>query len=180
MSSATPNKKTKAQAKAAAPSVPSSEPERGSGKFYYRSGATYEGEWIFDANAELSMPSQTSEASSTLVPSSQPSEKPKGVRYKDGKGVYKDGEYSYEGEWARDLANGEGTFRFASGAIYTGQWRMGAYCGSGTYKWPDGRSYTGEWRDNKMHGNGIYTDKDGHKWTGQFFNGNGPGLTPQL
>lgn len=36
------------------------------------------------------------------------SEKPKGVRFKDGKGVFRDGNYSYEGEWTKDLANGEG------------------------------------------------------------------------
>jgi hypothetical protein len=37
------------------------------------------------------------------------SEKPKGVRFKDGKGVFRDGNYSYEGEWTKDLANGEGS-----------------------------------------------------------------------
>ncbi|MCO5592751.1 hypothetical protein L7F22_046754 [Adiantum nelumboides] len=173
MSSKKPKPAPKPSVSVASPVA--AEPTRGTGKFYYRNGATYEGEWIFDANSEPLIPTPQSQDLTT------PTDKPKGVRFKDGKGVYKDREYTYEGDWTKDLPNGEGcTFKFASGALYEGEWKMGAYCGNGTYKWPDGRCYSGDWRDNKMHGNGVYVDKDGHKWTGQFFNGSGPGLTCEL
>lgn len=56
-------------------------------------------------------------------------------------GVYRTGDYSYEGEWVDDKMQGEGKFQFASGAVYSGSWRSNKYEGHGQYTWPDGKRY---------------------------------------
>ena len=91
-------------------------------------------------------------------------------------GTLTTGEYSYTGDFERDVIHGEGTFTFASGASYNGSWTNGVYDGAGTYTWSDGTRYEGAWSKGKMHGEGTYTDKAGHQWTGTYYNGMGPGL----
>ncbi|PNH00864.1 Radial spoke head 1 [Tetrabaena socialis] len=95
-------------------------------------------------------------------------------------GVYREGDYVYEGQFVEDVIQGRGTFTYASGSKYSGDWQANKYHGKGTYSWPDGRRYDGLWEESRMHGLGVFTDASGHKWEGQFFNGSGPGLTCQL
>ncbi|GBG69990.1 hypothetical protein CBR_g4818 [Chara braunii] len=58
-------------------------------------------------------------------------QKPKRLRH--GKGIYTDGNYSYEGEWKNDMMHGQGVFKFASGAVYAGQWNDNQYHGKGKF-----------------------------------------------
>lgn len=98
------------------------------------------------------------------------------LRHYAAQGTLTTGEYSYTGDFERDVIHGEGTFTFASGASYKGSWTNGVYDGAGTYTWSDGTRYEGAWSKGKMHGEGTYTDKAGHQWTGTYYNGMGPGL----
>jgi len=90
------------------------------------------------------------------------------------------GDYSYEGDFCEDAMEGQGTFKFASGASYSGGWQGNKYHGKGTFTWPDGRRYEGDFEHGVMHGQGAYKDAQGRVWSGQFFQGAGPGLTFDL
>ena len=75
------------------------------------------------------------------------------------------------GVWFNDKMNGEGTYRFASGASYEGTLKDNMFHGHGTYAYSDGAKYSGQWENNKMHGQGEYVDGAGVIWSGTFFNG---------
>ncbi|KAK9829757.1 hypothetical protein WJX72_007698 [[Myrmecia] bisecta] len=158
----------KAGKKAEEAAVPAA-PVTGSGTFYFKNGATYEGEW--KQSASTSTDGQEAKPDTAEAAEAAPE------RVRHGKGTYREGQYCYKGEWLDDKMHGTGKFTFASGAVFEGSWLNGEYQGRGCYSWPDGRKYEGEWQQCRMHGQGVYTDKDGHGWTGQFFNGSGPGLT---
>ncbi|KAL4477729.1 hypothetical protein ABPG72_018903 [Tetrahymena utriculariae] len=123
----------------------------GFGRFEYRNGLVYEGQW-------------------KLV---------NGVKMKHGEGVlifqgstsYEAGNEEYRGSWQEDKMHGFGVYKYTSGAIYTGEWYKGKQQGRGTYEFPDGTLYEGEWKDHKMHGEGYFFDKDGNKWEGEFVDG---------
>eukprot|EP00877_Chromochloris_zofingiensis_P008805 jgi/Chrzof1/4178/Cz14g01260.t1 len=149
------------------------------GKFHYKDGSTYEGDWKM-----LGLPTPPAEPVKKGAKKKDeelpavPAEPPRRVRH--GKGIFKSGAYTYEGEWVEDHMQGHGKFTYASGALYEGQWLQNKYHGQGRYAWADGQVYEGSWMGNKMHGDGTLIDADGHRWTGQFYNGAGPGLTCQL
>ncbi len=44
-------------------------------------------------------------------------------------GVYREGDYMYDGEFFEDVITGYGTFRYASGSTYSGEWKSGKYHG---------------------------------------------------
>lgn len=44
-------------------------------------------------------------------------------------GVYREGDYMYDGEFFEDVITGYGTFRYASGSTYSGEWKTGKYHG---------------------------------------------------
>jgi hypothetical protein len=127
-----------------APIVPEVVINYGSGSFSFPDGSRYEGEY-----------SHIGEAS----------------KMRHGKGSYVNGPERYSGEWSGDKMNGQGTYEFASGAVYKGHFRQGMFDGEGTYRFADGASYTGMWHANKMHGSGEYMDAEKVKWAGEFFNG---------
>ena len=127
------------------------EPEEGTGAFLFRDGSKYDGAWLVKD----------------------------GVKRRHGRGVYVDGDAEdqvYEGEWADDMMQGRGTFRYASGATYEGEFLANKYEGFGKFKFPDGSVYEGNFKENQMHGAGTYTDATGVEWKGKFYNGTGPGL----
>ncbi|CAM6040356.1 unnamed protein product [Sphagnum compactum] len=178
------------------------EPTEGIGKFYYPTGATYEGGWklvpetpsvgadVVAGKGNIAAAGKAPAAKPTTakgaaeppaaVIAATPPEKKRPNRQRNGKGLYIEGDYQYEGDWLDDKIHGTGCFKYASGASYDGQWENDQYMGVGVYKWPNGAMYSGEWRENKMHGNGTYVDKEGNTWVGQFFNGTGPGLVCEI
>ena len=81
-----------------------------------------------------------------------------GIKVRSGKGSYTSSQESYTGKWENDKQEGEGLYRFNSGAIYKGTFSQGLFQGKGKHTFPDGAVYDGEWSQNKMHGSGVYTD----------------------
>mmetsp|Transcript_11635 Transcript_11635/g.35978 ORF Transcript_11635/g.35978 Transcript_11635/m.35978 type:complete len:170 (-) Transcript_11635:1556-2065(-) len=151
---------------------PQEAPSAGSGKFYYSADSTYDGEWTL---AEAAAQGEVEGAEGVQEGEEAPAAAAP-AKLRHGKGTLTTGEYSYTGDFERDVIHGEGTFTFASGASYNGSWTNGVYDGAGTYTWSDGTRYEGAWSKGKMHGEGTYTDKAGHQWTGTYYNGMGPGL----
>ena len=84
-------------------------------KVQFKSGATYEGEWIGNSKDGYGV-----------------QEWPDGARYEGywksnrahgkGKFYHTDGDY-FEGEWIDDQANGYGTYQHANGNSYKGYWK---------------------------------------------------------
>ncbi|MCB0598157.1 MAG: caspase family protein [Lewinellaceae bacterium] len=70
-----------------------------------------------------------------------------------------------------DCSNGQGTYRFSSGARYIGQFKDGKSNGIGVCYWPDGSRYEGEWADGLPHGKGAKTLSLGRLQTGWFQEG---------
>ena len=101
-----------------------------------------------------------------------------GVKQGFGKYVSPVDGSTYEGEWAKDMKNGKGTFTEAGGARYVGQWKNDKKSGKGTYRTPDGTTYTGDWKNDGQTGQGTLTTSDGSRYTGGFLNGkkNGKGV----
>lgn len=76
--------------------------------------------------------------------------------------------------------DGEGTYRFPSGAIYTGSFFNGEVHGLGICKYMDGSKYDGNWNFRFPEGQGTKTYPDGNTWTGNWKKGlpiNEEGLT---
>lgn len=59
-----------------------------------------------------------------------------------------------------DCINGNGTYKWESGATYTGEFRNGTRDGYGQYTFHNGDVYIGEWQNSERHGYGIYTYND--------------------
>lgn len=121
--------------------LPKPLPQTGSGSFQFPNGAIYTGEWkLFNRE-----------------------------KARHGLGKFINGSETYEGNWVKDVIEGEGEYRFASGAIYTGSFVGAQFQGKGTYTFKDGvTSYTGNWEANAMHGTGSFTHRSGDKFEGRF------------
>ena len=62
------------------------------------------------------------------------------------------GQDVYTGGFENDVKNGQGEYRWASGAIYVGQFKNDVMEGQGPYTWPGGNhSYTGTFKGNKPY-----------------------------
>ena len=94
-----------------------------------------------------------------------------GIKFKDGKGIFKVGPEIYDGNWVMDIMSGYGEYYFSSGAVYKGNFDNNQLHGEGSYQFSDGASYTGSWSNNKMHGKGTYISPDLSVFEGEFFNG---------
>jgi len=94
-----------------------------------------------------------------------------GVKTRKGKGTYTSAAESYNGTWENDRQDGQGVYKFNSGAVYKGSFSEGAFHGQGQYTFADGAYYNGQWSMNKMHGSGIYVDAQKIEYQGSFFNG---------
>mmetsp|Transcript_71375 Transcript_71375/g.140148 ORF Transcript_71375/g.140148 Transcript_71375/m.140148 type:complete len:159 (+) Transcript_71375:114-590(+) len=134
---------SKAKGKAAVVEEAPPEPVFGTGEFAMPDGSRYSGEFMDNA----------------------------GIKCRHGNGSYTIGQEIYTGAWENDMMNGEGEYRFGSGAVYQGTFRNNLFEGLGTYTFPEGTTYTGSWRGNKMHGYGTHTSAEGLVTTGEFVNG---------
>lgn len=91
-----------------------------------------------------------------------------------GSGVFRhQGSHAiYEGEFRCDMREGMGTELWVDGSWYAGQFRKGAKHGFGEHRWPmpSGTYYIGNWRANELMGPGRYVVQDGPSYQGQWMN----------
>ena len=76
----------------------------------------------------------------------------------------------FEGFYAYDKKNGQGTFTWESGNIYNGNYVNDERHGYGEMYWTDGSVYKGEWRKGIQYGRGVMTFPDGRIKDGYFEN----------
>ncbi|XP_047342383.1 phosphatidylinositol 4-phosphate 5-kinase 1-like [Impatiens glandulifera] len=130
----------------------------GKGKFYWPSSATFEGE--FKAGRM--------DGFGTFIGSN-------GDSYsgywscdrKQGYGVkrYGNGDF-YDGSWRRNVQDGYGRYVWKSGNEYVGDWRNGVINGRGRLIWANGNMYDGSWENGFPKGNGVFTLLDGSCFSG--------------
>lgn len=78
---------------------------------------------------------------------------------------------SYVGTFSKGSYNGQGEFRWKSGAHYKGTWLNCMRSGQGCYTWADGSHYTGEFLDGKIHGFGVKILEGKARFEGNFVDG---------
>lgn len=89
---------------------------------------------------------------------------------------------TYEGDFRDDLQDGNGVEIWAEGSRFEGQFSRGKKHGYGVYVWPDGSCYSGRWHANQIDGPGEYVGKDGRlfvgEWQGSVMHGFGRSTWP--
>ncbi|MEM6379912.1 MAG: caspase family protein, partial [Bacteroidota bacterium] len=70
-----------------------------------------------------------------------------------------------------DCTNGEGIFKYTSGAKYVGEFVNGEIHGQGICYYSDGSKYEGQWRYRYPEGQGTKTYADKSTWTGRWKKG---------
>ncbi|MDR1085166.1 MAG: hypothetical protein LBP22_10010 [Deltaproteobacteria bacterium] len=92
---------------------------------------------------------------------------------KSGYGVYIDQRSGlrYEGQFADDLANGQGMSLFPSGWLYEGGFKDGQFSGQGTLRLRNIFNYTGTFLNNNFDGAGIFEQYGVIKIIGHFKSG---------
>ena len=110
-----------------------------------------------------------------------------------GKGLLKNNESEYEGEFNNGIKEGngketfitgiilegsfkneyftEGTLRTKNGNIYTGKFNNQKLLGTGTLKLKNGDIHEGKFSGNQLHGNGKIITATGDSYAGKFING---------
>jgi hypothetical protein len=88
---------------------------------------------------------------------------------KNGKGhfYYRDGD-KYDGQWKDNKKDGLGVFTWANGDKYEGQWKYDNKDGLGVFTWANGDKYDGQWKDGEKDGQGIFIWTNGDKYDGQW------------
>mmetsp|Transcript_88402 Transcript_88402/g.138394 ORF Transcript_88402/g.138394 Transcript_88402/m.138394 type:complete len:404 (+) Transcript_88402:32-1243(+) len=89
-----------------------------------------------------------------------------------GSGVFRhQGSHAiYEGEFQNDMREGLGVELWVDGSWYAGDFRKGAKHGFGEHRWPmpPGTYYVGRWGANELSGPGRYFVKDGPSYEGEW------------
>jgi hypothetical protein len=67
----------------------------------------------------------------------------------------------YDGEFERDLMNGRGCIKWASGDSFDGSWHKGKQSGTGILTWANNDTFVGEWHDGKRCGFGTLIRANG-------------------
>jgi len=154
--------------------------------FRFRSGATYEGEWLGgmrDGKGKQSWPDGTSYVGEWRRGRAGGRGE---IRHIDGdtftgewvngrahgSGVFRHhGSHAiYEGEFHNDMREGKGVELWVDGSWYAGEFHKGAKHGCGEHRWPNptGTYYVGCWNGNELSGPGRYYVKDGPSYQGQW------------
>jgi len=77
----------------------------------------------------------------------------------------------YDGEWANDLRDGFGTYKYyKTDEKYVGQWKKDERFGTGTHYYKDGSRYEGKWVNDKREGPGKLFFKNGDVFDGDWRN----------
>lgn len=131
----------------------------GNGKYYYKNGAIYEGQFKDDKFNGLGTFSY------------------KGEEYKgnfknsifEGYGVLKFANGNiYEGNFSQGNIEGKGKMTFYDGNIYSGDWTKEKMSGNGKYYFKNGTKYEGQFNEGKINGQGTLFLIDGDKYVGHF------------
>jgi hypothetical protein len=75
---------------------------------------------------------------------------------------------SYNGKFQDGKKNGPGVFTWKSGSKYDGAYKDDKRHGKCVYTFADGNQYEGEYKDDKKHGPGVFTFADGAFWDGMW------------
>ncbi|CAA3015128.1 phosphatidylinositol 4-phosphate 5-kinase 2 [Olea europaea subsp. europaea] len=155
----------------------------GSGKYLWKDGCMYEGDWKrgkASGKGKLSWPSGATfegefksgrmEGSGTYIGSD--GEIYKGswsADRKHGYGLkhYSNGDY-YEGQWKKDLQDGQGRYVWKNGNEYKGEWKSGMLNGRGVLVWNNGNTFDGNWESGIPKGHGVFTWPDGSCYIGSW------------
>ena len=79
-------------------------------------------------------------------------------RGKFGKLFNDKGKLIYEGDYNKNLREGEGTYYYNTGEKYVGEWVNGLREGKGVLYWKDGSKWDGVFHNNLMDGEGMFSD----------------------
>lgn len=90
-----------------------------------------------------------------------------GLEKHSGKLVFDTGD-SYDGEWNKEVIDGNGKYLYQSIGEYEGQFVDGQRFGDGKFVWEDGSTYVGKWENDKINGEGTYTSANGSILIGTF------------
>ncbi|MBX4271115.1 MORN repeat-containing protein [Clostridium estertheticum] len=115
---------------------------QGKGKFTWKNGDEYDGEWL---NDKMSGEGTFSYKSKDLYVGNYKD------NLKSGQGIYtwENGE-TYNGIWANDTMNGIGEFDFMNGDSFQGKWKDGKMNGQGTYSFFENKkNIVKNWINNK-------------------------------
>ncbi|CAI9787023.1 unnamed protein product [Fraxinus pennsylvanica] len=155
----------------------------GSGKYLWKDGCIYKGDWKrgkASGKGKLSWPSGATfegefksgrmEGSGTYIGSE--GEIYKGswsADRKHGYGVkhYSNGDY-YEGQWKKNLQDGQGRYVWKNGNEYKGEWKSGMINGRGVLVWNNGNTFDGNWESGIPKGHGVFTWPDGSCYIGSW------------
>ena len=81
--------------------------------------------------------------------------------------TWKNGD-SYQGEWMRSQASGQGLFLDNEGSVYEGEWLDDAQHGLGREEWQDGDiTFEGTYGYGKKNGRGRFEWADGSYYDGE-------------
>ena len=158
----------------------------GGGKSYHGSFAERSGKIVFQGNGKLTLPNggyRDGEWDNDRFKSGQSLEiYGNGDRFRGSISNFQkfSGKYAwggswdtdyYDGRWANNKSNGQGTRRYRSGDRYVGNFSDDRPNGSGCYHWTDGTKWCGNWTAGKRNGAGTYTRANGQT-VSQVFNMN--------
>lgn len=135
----------------------------GSGKYLWKDGCMYEGEWRrgrASGKGKFSWPSGAS----------YEGEFRSGRMEGFGCFIGSDGDV-YRGSWVGDRKQGYGEKRYANGDYYEGTWRRNLQDGNGRYVWRNGNQYVGDWRAGVMSGRGVLILANRNRYDGNWENG---------
>ena len=68
----------------------------------------------------------------------------------------------YEGNWDRDMRQGEGFAVFSDGSTYKGKFKKNVIEGEGLFNWVFGHEYRGHFKDGLMDGPGKFKHANGN------------------
>ncbi|CAA3027131.1 phosphatidylinositol 4-phosphate 5-kinase 2 [Olea europaea subsp. europaea] len=135
----------------------------GRGKYLWKDGCMYEGDWKrgkASGKGKFSWPSGATfegEFKSGRM---------------EGSGTYigSDGDM-YKGSWSADRKHGYGVKHYSNGDYYEGQWKKNLQDGQGRYLWKNANEYKGEWKNGMIHGRGVLVWNNGNRFDGNWDSG---------
>ncbi len=128
--------------------------KNGSGVLYYKSGASYNGEWVDDKACNHGIITYVNKDVYEGIIFFIKGNFLNGKKHGNGVYHYKTGG-KYKGEWIEDRKQGYGIMDYANKDKYEGYWLRGERSGEGTYEYSNGDTYTGEWKCDSKNGHGV-------------------------